>query len=223
VAHTPVRDGSAKGKIERQFRTLKSRWLDAIKFDEFKSIGEANEALSAFIRKQNSTENSSIKCAPIERYQLDGDKAVRSPDSQEWLDHAFMNIESRKVRRDSTLTLDGQIYEVDSRLIGKKVTIHYLPNQMESAYIVYQKVRYSLSVLDKVANSKRSRLKADNNQTSSSKTKSNDDYPYYIVNKRKSKKKKEEEVEETSDQKIQMSLLDNIDYGNLISDDKESL
>ena len=49
-------------------------------------------------------------------------------DSTVDLDHAFEHEIRRKVYRDSTVTLDGVLYEVPSSLIGKKITLRYDPS-----------------------------------------------------------------------------------------------
>lgn len=44
------------------------------------------------------------------------------------LDRAFCHQISRKVYRDSTVTLDGVLYEVPSSLIGERVTLRFDPS-----------------------------------------------------------------------------------------------
>lgn len=77
--HTPVRDGAAKGNVERNFRTLKMRWLDVLDLSQIHSL---------------------------------------------------------------------------EQFIGAKVEIHYLPNHMEDACILFDGVHYPIRPTDKVANSR---------------------------------------------------------------------
>lgn len=58
LLHTPVRDGASKGKVERNFRTLKERWLYGLDISQIRSLEEFNELLAAYIRKHNTTEHS---------------------------------------------------------------------------------------------------------------------------------------------------------------------
>ncbi len=57
--HTMVRDGASKGKVERNFRTLKSRWLNALDVESISSLSELNDELFAYINKHNTT------CIPL--------------------------------------------------------------------------------------------------------------------------------------------------------------
>ena len=58
LLHTPVRDGASKGKVERNFRTLKERWLYGLDISQIRSLDEFNDLLAAYIRKHNTTEHS---------------------------------------------------------------------------------------------------------------------------------------------------------------------
>ena len=43
LLHTPVRDGASKGKVERNFRTLKERWLYGLDLKQIQSLDEFND------------------------------------------------------------------------------------------------------------------------------------------------------------------------------------
>ena len=43
LLHTPVRDGASKGKVERNFKTLKDRWLYHLDLSQIQSLEEFNE------------------------------------------------------------------------------------------------------------------------------------------------------------------------------------
>jgi transposase InsO family protein len=58
LLHAPVRDGAAKGKCERAFGVLKSRWLNGLDTKQIGSIEEFNRELAAAVRKHNLTINS---------------------------------------------------------------------------------------------------------------------------------------------------------------------
>ena len=49
LLHTPVRDGASKGKVERNFRTLKERWLYGLDVSQIKGLEEFNCILSEYI------------------------------------------------------------------------------------------------------------------------------------------------------------------------------
>lgn len=154
--HTPVRDGASKGKVERNFRTLKERWLYGLDTSQIHSLEEFNQELVNYIRKHNTTIHSSTKETPLNRY-LHSNHQIRKPKSSSWLDECFMNRISRKVNNDSTVSIDGVYYDAPLQFMRMKVEIRYLPDAMDSAYIYYEGEHYPLYATDKIANSKTKR------------------------------------------------------------------
>lgn len=154
--HTPVRDGASKGKVERNFRTLKNRWLYGIDILQIKSLEEFNTELYAYIRKHNTTIHSTTKQTPLDRF-MSTNSNIRKPKSSVWLDECFQNRITRKVNNDSCVSIDGTYYDAPQQFINMKVEIRYLPDHMEDAYILYENVHYPIHPTDKVANGKAKR------------------------------------------------------------------
>ena len=94
LIHAPVRDGAAKAKVERVFRSIKERWLYGIDAKQVASLGEFNAMLAEHIREYNLTPHSGIGCAPMDRFLASNEK-IKKPASQEWVDECFMNRVSR--------------------------------------------------------------------------------------------------------------------------------
>ena len=124
--HAPVRDGAAKGKVERNFRTLKSRWLDALDVEAIDSLAQLNDELFTYINRYNTTCHSTTGELPIERYRKDLSRIKVAP-SREWLDNCFMNRISRRVNNDATISIDKVSYDVPMQFIKQKVEVRYLP------------------------------------------------------------------------------------------------
>ena len=154
--HTPTRDGASKGKIERNFRTLKDRWLHGLDIAQIHSLSEFNELLSEYIHRHNTTVHSSTKETPLDRFLRTRDH-IRLPKSGEWLDECFHNRITRKVNNDSCITVDNVCYDAPQQFIGMKVDIRFLPGQMEDAYILYEGVHYPIPLTDKTTNSRAKR------------------------------------------------------------------
>lgn len=154
--HTPVRDGASKGKVERNFRTLKERWLYALDFSAIHSLEEFNASLSNYIRQHNTTLHSSTGKRPMDRF-LEAKGEVRIPKSQEWLDENFHNRVERKVRNDASVSIDGISYDVPPQFIGMKVSIQYLPEHMDECYILFEGKHFPMIRTDKIANCKAKR------------------------------------------------------------------
>jgi len=154
--HTPVRDGASKGKVERNFRTLKSRWLNGFDVNDVSSLTELNDELFAYINKHNTKIHSSTNERPIDRYKNDISH-IKIVSNSDWLDNCFMNRVTRKVNNDATISIDKTPYDVPMQFIGMKVEIRYLPDDMDNAYIYYENVKYYIRKTNKVENGKTKR------------------------------------------------------------------
>ncbi len=159
LLHTKVRDGASKGKVERNFRTLKERWLYSLDTAKITSLNEFNSLLFHYIRQHNLTIHSGTKQTPLERYQ-NTRSHIRPVPSRQWLDECFLNRIHRRVNKDATLSIDGISYDAPMQFIGTKVEIRYLPNDMFNAFILYDGEHFPLIQTDKTANCKAKRQNA---------------------------------------------------------------
>ena len=158
-SHAPVRDGAAKGKVERNFRTLRSRWLSTLDTSSIHSLDEFNRLLSDYIRQHNTTVHSGIGETPLDRFMRTKDH-IRLPKSEEWLDECFTNRTTRKVNNDSCISIDGIWYDVPPQFIGMRVEIRYLPDRMEEAYLLHGDTRFPIRQTNKVENARTKRNNA---------------------------------------------------------------
>ena len=156
LIHTPVRDGAAKGKIERNFRTLRNRFLNIMDPNELSSIDELNSKLNDYINEHNNRYHSAIGMTPTERYISDIEY-IKLPESKEWLDECFMNRIIRRVKNDSTITINKELYDVPMEFIRCSVEVRYLPDDMSNAYIWYENTKYPIRKTNKVENGKTKR------------------------------------------------------------------
>lgn len=143
LLHTKIRDGASKGKVERHFRTLKERWLYTLDISSITSLAQFNTLLKDYMRSYNTTFHRGIDSTPLERYQNSKDHP-RKPQSRQWLDDCFYNRITRKVRKDSTITIDKVCYDVPMQFISAKVDIRYLPDDMDSAFILFENQKFPI-------------------------------------------------------------------------------
>jgi transposase InsO family protein len=151
LLHTKVRDGASKGKVERHFRTLKERWLYTLDIDSITSLAQFNELLREYMRSYNTTFHRGINAIPLDRYEATKEHP-RKPQSREWLDDCFYNRITRKVRKDSTVTIDSVCYDVPMQFISAKVDIRYLPDDMSTAYILCDGKKFPIRRTDRNEN-----------------------------------------------------------------------
>ena len=93
--------------------------------------------LKDYMRTYNTSVHSGTGATPLERYQQTR-SAIRMPKSRQWLEECFLNRITRKVGKDSTVSIDRVSYDVPMQFISSKVAIHFLPDDMSSAFILYE-------------------------------------------------------------------------------------
>lgn len=156
LIHTPVRDGASKGKVERNFRTLRNRFLNILDTSEITSLETLNSKLFDYIRKHNTTVHGATGETPSDRYLKDLPH-VKMPASRDWLNNCFMNRVKRRVKNDSTIVIDKVLYDVPMQFVRCSVEVRYLPDDMDGAYILDDGVKYPIRKTNKVENSKTKR------------------------------------------------------------------
>lgn len=159
LIHTPIRDGASKGKVERNFRTLRNRFLNVLDPDQLSGIDELNERLQGYINRHNTTIHSATGMTPHDRYMGDLGQ-IKMPADGEWLDSCFMNRVNRLVRNDATVTIDKVFYDVPMEFIRTKVEVRYLPDDMTGAYILYEGKKYPIRKTNKAENARTRRKNA---------------------------------------------------------------
>ena len=157
LIHAAVRDGAAKGKIERFWRRCKEQLLYKMDIEEIESLEEFNDVLREYIHKYNHTAHQGINNEiPYTRYF--NSPRLRTPESDEWLNEAFMNRIIRRVRNDSTISIDKIWYDVPQQFIGSKIEIRYIPNDIKNTIHIYDnKISYPIRKTNKTENSKTKR------------------------------------------------------------------
>lgn len=162
LVHTPVRDGSAKGKIEKSFSTLKKDIFYCEDWSVFKSIDEINQRIHQYIWYDYNTKNHGSKETDKEGNLLNArERFLRDQDrfrycDEEDLDRIFLHTCRRKVRTDATIRYDSVFYEVPMEYIGETVTLVIDPMEALKAWIRSSDDQglIPVSVLDRKANRK---------------------------------------------------------------------
>lgn len=168
VIHTRVRDASAKGKIERLFKTIRSSFLHPLmELEPPKKLKQLNQLFGAWSEvKYNQKEHSAIKMSPIQRWMMTSYK-VRLL-SVEAENQIFYFETTRRIKKDGTFSFNSVIYETNWVLNGKKATIKYDPFMPERVFVEHDGIHYGrASVLNRNFNHQyhRNTKKDTNNDT----------------------------------------------------------
>ncbi len=136
LSHTPVRDGAAKGKVERFFRTVRQSFLT--RNLDLSSVDVLNSAFFRWVEDEyNAREHSSIGMKPIDRFGLDL-KRVRFLPPHEVADELFFVEESRKVRADNTFDLKKTRYEAPRDLRNRQIFARFNRQSLDKVIVYFK-------------------------------------------------------------------------------------
>lgn len=128
IAHSTVRRPQGRGKKERFFRTVRDQFLRPLDKESIRGLGDLNTRFRTWLESEyHRTPHRGLKGkTPLDAW-LEKSRYIVHMDPSIDLEQAFLHEESRKVYKDSTLTLAGTLYEVPPSLIGKRVKLLYDP------------------------------------------------------------------------------------------------
>jgi transposase InsO family protein len=153
--HTPVRDGAAKGKIERFFRTVRDQFL-ARQLD-LSSMESINRQFTQWVEEHyNAQVHSVLGMPPLDRFALDR-KWVRFLPPNEANDELFFVEEDRHVRADNTFSFKSLRWEAPRHLPDRTIHIRFQRSQPAARVVVYYKGQRmgEARLLDPVANDRK--------------------------------------------------------------------
>jgi len=147
-----------KGKIERFFRTVRMQFLSEA---GHMSLDELNGTFDLWVRQvYHQRIHSGTGKTPLDRFTSKMECLRPSP--EDLRDH-FRMIARRRVAKDRTLTLDGQLFEAPVNLIGQRVDLLYHKDSPKRVEIRWQQKSYGyLTSVDLNVNCRVKRAK--NNQ-----------------------------------------------------------
>lgn len=134
LSHAPIRDGAAKGKIERFFRGFRDRFLTL--HQRFDSLEQLNRLTHHWVENDyNQQFHTGIQMKPIDRFQLDRDR-IQFLSDDAISNEVFFVEEDRKVSKTNVFSLFSQRYECPVNLREKIIQVRY-DRQRKDRFIVY--------------------------------------------------------------------------------------
>ena len=151
LSHAPVRDGAAKGKIERFFKNVRGALLT--RQLDLSSLAALNEQFTLWVEEEYHTRvHSTLQMRPIDRFGLDLSR-LRFLPPNDANDELFFDEAVRQVKKDNTFSLLGRRLEAPRDLRGRKVQVRFDPQRPERAVVFYKDQRMGAArALDAVAN-----------------------------------------------------------------------
>jgi transposase InsO family protein len=122
-----------KGKLERWHRTLRSGFLGELDMDKVRDIHDLNARLWAWLDECYHKEpHSALEgLTPLERYRKDLIQIRPLGPFASGLDELFLHRHERLVRKDGSVSYEGQRFEVPYELIGKTVRLVVDPHKQK--------------------------------------------------------------------------------------------
>lgn len=158
LCHAPVRDGAAKGKVERFFRTVRESFLTRAL--DLSSVDALNRDFTRWVEDEyNAREHGSLGMKPIDRFGLDLSRIRFLPPSDA-NDELFFVEQERTVLADNTFSLGGVRYEAPRDLRSRKVQVRFDRKRRDRAVVYFKGERYGdARPVDFVANDRRPVMK----------------------------------------------------------------
>jgi transposase InsO family protein len=168
--HTPVRDGAAKGKVERFFRTVRELFL--CRRLDLSSLDSLNRQFMLWVEEQyNAQKHSILEMTPLERFALDRSRIRYLPPNQA-NDELFFVEEERHVRADNTFSFKSKRFEAPRHLPERTIHIRFQRSEPLIRLVVYYKGERmgEARLLDAVANDRKPAKPGDTGSPSGNST-----------------------------------------------------
>ena len=137
--HAPIRDGAAKGKVERFFRSVRDQFLS--RELDLSSLDALNRQFTHWVEEHyNAQKHSILGMSPLERFALDRSR-IRFLPPNENSDELFFVEEERHVRADNTFFFRAARYEAPRHLPERTIQVRYRRSDKDpnTPVIVYYK------------------------------------------------------------------------------------
>jgi transposase InsO family protein len=129
LVHSRVGRPAGRGKIERMHRTFRDQFFRPLDPQSIKSLPDLEMRFHSWLESEyhRSPHRGLGGKTPLEAW-LEKAHYIIPMDPTVNLEEIFLHQAPRKVHKDSTVTIDGTLFEVPSDLIGERITLYYDPH-----------------------------------------------------------------------------------------------
>jgi putative transposase len=150
LCHSRPYTPQGRGKIERWFKNIRDSFLPLVK--EITKLEDLNERLDEWVNSYNNRVHGTTKETPFDRYKKNMSCVRPAP---AMLMEYFRKVEFRKVKKDRTFSLKGQIFEAPVVLIDKRVELKFHEDNLGEMEIFFDNRSFGRAVkLDAMANAR---------------------------------------------------------------------
>jgi len=157
-----------KGKLERWHRTLRAQFLSELSDKKIYSMSEINQLLWAWIDEiYHPRPHSSLSGqSPLSVWQKGLEFVTPLGTLAHQLDELFYHRVKRRVRKDSTISYEGQFFDVPYELARKNITLVVEPHQQQALYIEDDEGKWMGDIIPVDLQANRRHKRAQSNNTS---------------------------------------------------------
>ena len=136
--HTRPRKPQGKAKQERFYRTVREQFERPLDKDSVKNFADLNIKFKTWLESEyhRNSHRGLMGKTPLEVW-LKKSNLIISMNPEVDIDRVFYHEIKRKVYKDNTITLGGQLYEVPGILAGKSIKVLYDPHKPVRKLEVY--------------------------------------------------------------------------------------
>lgn len=124
-------DPESKGKIERCFRTIKTKWMNGTDWNEFKSLEDVAKSFAEYVREYNNTIHSATGKTPNDAFHSYED--IKQIPNEE-IDKMFWHEVKRTADATRMISVERRKYEVPIECIGKECVYTFKPDDLSVMY-----------------------------------------------------------------------------------------
>lgn len=144
LSHSRPGQPQGRGKIERFFRTVRSQFLVEVEGRDDLELEQLRSWFSAWLEhRYHRRVHSETGQTPLERFVADGVPEVAGP---ALLREAFLWSATRTVTKTATVSLQGNRYEVDPALVGRKVELLFDPFDLARIEVRWNHTSFGIAV-----------------------------------------------------------------------------
>ena len=156
LTHTKPYDPESKGKVERCFKTIKEGWMNSRNWNTFRSLEDLEKDYEEYLFNDYINKvHSELGDTPNNVFHKGIENVKWRRLEEEKIEEAFMHEIKRKVSKDGVISINNELYEVDSVYRDDEVTIRYYINNLDKMWIYEKEKRKSeVRKLNKKENSK---------------------------------------------------------------------
>ena len=123
---------TSKGKIERFFHTVRSRFLTRIDPTKIRDLGELNLLFWQWLEEDYQRKvHSALNMSPLDFFMSQANQVTIFSNPAVLEEYLLLRIK-RKVSHDATLSVDSILFETDQSLAGSRLEVRYDPEWLKT-------------------------------------------------------------------------------------------